>query len=94
MCRAEEATGAIVVEVSDRHPGRAPRDGAAEPAHDTPEYGRGLNLVARLAESWGVDLLDSNVSSERSADPRLTIVQGDSCKGAGEARARSGPRNP
>ncbi|SBT88292.1 Serine phosphatase RsbU, regulator of sigma subunit [Streptomyces sp. DI166] len=54
VCRAEEATGAIVVEVSDRHPGRAPRDGAAEPAHDTPEYGRGLNLVARLAESWGV----------------------------------------
>ncbi|WAZ21654.1 SpoIIE family protein phosphatase [Streptomyces cinnabarinus] len=54
VCRAEDGTGAIVVEVSDRHPARAPRDGAAEPAHGTPEYGRGLSLVARLAESWGV----------------------------------------
>ncbi|MGA5526121.1 SpoIIE family protein phosphatase [Streptomyces pseudogriseolus] len=54
-CRLEEDTGALVVEVADRHPSRAPRDDAAEaPAHDTPEYGRGLRLVAALAESWGV----------------------------------------
>ncbi len=54
VCWTEEETGAIVVEVSDRHPSRAPRDGAPEPEHGTAEYGRGLNLVARLAESWGV----------------------------------------
>ncbi|MGW5633830.1 SpoIIE family protein phosphatase [Streptomyces sp. NPDC003832] len=54
VCRMEEGTGAIVVEVGDHHPGRAPRDGAAEPAQGTAEYGRGLNLVARLSESWGV----------------------------------------
>ncbi|WP_406722838.1 SpoIIE family protein phosphatase [Streptomyces althioticus] len=54
-CRLEEDTGALVVEVADRHPSRAPRDDAAEaPAHDIPEYGRGLRLVAALAESWGV----------------------------------------
>ncbi|NEC53834.1 ATP-binding protein, partial [Actinospica acidiphila] len=37
-CRLEEDTGALVVEVADRHPSRAPRDDAAEaPAHDIPE---------------------------------------------------------
>ncbi|MEU6505126.1 SpoIIE family protein phosphatase [Streptomyces sp. NPDC046942] len=50
-----EETGAFVVEVHDRHPSRAPRDPAAgEGPYDTPEYGRGLRLVATLAESWGV----------------------------------------
>ncbi|MFF5605202.1 SpoIIE family protein phosphatase [Streptomyces cellulosae] len=54
-CRLEEDTGALVVEVADRHPSRTPRDDAVEaPAHDIPEYGRGLRLVAALAESWGV----------------------------------------
>ncbi|MHC3475329.1 ATP-binding protein, partial [Streptomyces sp. 7R007] len=53
-CRLEEATGALVVEVSDHHPSRAPRDPAAEPPYGTAEYGRGLRLVATLAESWGV----------------------------------------
>ncbi|MFJ8943456.1 SpoIIE family protein phosphatase [Streptomyces sp. NPDC102395] len=45
---------AVVVEVSDHHPSRAPRDGTPEPPRDTPEYGRGLQLVATLAEAWGV----------------------------------------
>ncbi|MEU6771299.1 SpoIIE family protein phosphatase [Streptomyces sp. NPDC046759] len=50
-----EETGAFVVEVSDRHPSRAPRDALGGPgAYDTPEYGRGLRLVTTLAESWGV----------------------------------------
>ncbi|MFI9340174.1 SpoIIE family protein phosphatase [Streptomyces sp. NPDC052773] len=53
-CRLEPETGALVVEITDRHPSRAPRDGAAEPGHGTPEYGRGLRLVAALCESWGV----------------------------------------
>ncbi|MER6342956.1 ATP-binding SpoIIE family protein phosphatase [Streptomyces sp. NPDC001595] len=54
--RLETETGALVVEVTDRHPARAPRDGdtGPAPAHETPEYGRGLRLVATLAESWGV----------------------------------------
>ncbi|KES05633.1 protein phosphatase [Streptomyces toyocaensis] len=55
-CRLEEDTGALVVEVADRHPSRAPRGGGPEtpPAHDIPEYGRGLRLVAALSESWGI----------------------------------------
>lgn len=48
-----EATGAFVVEVGDRHPSRAPRE-SGETSYDTSEYGRGLRLVANLAESWGV----------------------------------------
>ncbi|MFF9620328.1 SpoIIE family protein phosphatase [Streptomyces griseosporeus] len=59
LCRLEPA-GHVVVEVSDQHPARAPRDDAtapadrAVPAYDLPEYGRGLRLVATLAESWGI----------------------------------------
>ncbi|WP_030601718.1 ATP-binding SpoIIE family protein phosphatase [Streptomyces fulvoviolaceus] len=53
-CRLEAETGALVVEVLDHHPSRAPRDGAPEPPYGTPEYGRGLRLVAALAESWGI----------------------------------------
>ncbi|WP_063781217.1 SpoIIE family protein phosphatase [Streptomyces maremycinicus] len=46
---------AVVVEVSDHHPSRAPRDGTAEPPpYGTAEYGRGLRLVAALADAWGV----------------------------------------
>ncbi|MFF8862396.1 SpoIIE family protein phosphatase [Streptomyces sp. NPDC015139] len=50
-----EETGAFVVEVRDRHPSRAPRDPLGrEVPHDAAEHGRGLRLVATLAESWGV----------------------------------------
>ncbi|MGW1592648.1 SpoIIE family protein phosphatase [Streptomyces sp. NPDC002343] len=50
-----EESGAFVIEVRDRHPSRAPRDAlGGEASYDTPEYGRGLRLVATLAESWGV----------------------------------------
>ncbi|MEU3507002.1 ATP-binding SpoIIE family protein phosphatase [Streptomyces longwoodensis] len=63
----EPGTGAartaydVVVEVSDRHPGRhparPPADGAPPPHAPSaalPEDGRGLRLVAALAEEWGV----------------------------------------
>ncbi|WP_203732666.1 SpoIIE family protein phosphatase [Streptomyces sp. SID12501] len=53
----EEEAGvgvALVVEVSDHHPSRAPRDGGVELPYDIPEYGRGLRLVSVLAEAWGV----------------------------------------
>ncbi|MEW1832960.1 SpoIIE family protein phosphatase [Streptomyces sp. NPDC088196] len=53
VCRLEE-TDSIVVEVADHHPSRAPRDNNAEPAYETPEFGRGLRLVSTLAEAWGV----------------------------------------
>ncbi len=49
-----EESGAFVIEVCDRHPSRAPREAGGEAPYDTPEYGRGLRLVATLAESWGV----------------------------------------
>ncbi|MBK3526657.1 MULTISPECIES: SpoIIE family protein phosphatase [Streptomyces] len=49
-----EESGAFVIEVCDRHPSRAPRETGGEAPYDTPEYGRGLRLVATLAESWGV----------------------------------------
>ncbi|GKQ37158.1 ATP-binding SpoIIE family protein phosphatase [Streptomyces sp. A012304] len=56
LCRLEEEPDgcAVVVEVSDHHPSRAPRDGTPEPSYETPEYGRGLRLVATLADAWGV----------------------------------------
>ncbi|MET9729466.1 SpoIIE family protein phosphatase [Streptomyces sp. NPDC006458] len=49
-CRLEPDSAALVVEVSDRHPARPPADVPG----DGQEYGRGLRLVAGLAESWGV----------------------------------------
>lgn len=52
--RLEEG-GAFMVEVRDQHPARAPRDPAGgEAPYDAPDHGRGLRLVATLAESWGV----------------------------------------
>ncbi|GAA3883217.1 hypothetical protein GCM10023084_40140 [Streptomyces lacrimifluminis] len=58
--RGEEGEGegevgvALVVEVSDHHPSRAPRDGSVELPYEIPEYGRGLRLVSLLSEAWGV----------------------------------------
>ncbi|MFF7328817.1 SpoIIE family protein phosphatase [Streptomyces sp. NPDC008150] len=54
VCRLDAATGLVFVEVEDHHPSRAPRDGRPEPSYGTPEYGRGLRLVAALSESWGI----------------------------------------
>ncbi|MEU3097866.1 ATP-binding SpoIIE family protein phosphatase [Streptomyces sp. NPDC006967] len=55
-CRLEQETGALVIEVADHHPSRAPRGGEPEapPVQDAPEYGRGLRLVAALSDSWGI----------------------------------------
>ncbi|MGW2827941.1 SpoIIE family protein phosphatase [Streptomyces sp. NPDC001286] len=53
-CRLEETAGTLLVEVRDHHPSRPPRGTDAEPSRGTHEYGRGLRLVAELAESWGV----------------------------------------
>ncbi|PCG87812.1 protein phosphatase [Streptomyces sp. WZ.A104] len=54
-----EPTAALVLEVTDHHPAR-PVSGDEPPAEapaappDPAEYGRGLQLVASLAESWGI----------------------------------------
>lgn len=53
-CRLEPDTGSCVVEVSDHHPSRAPHDHGPEPSYEPSEYGRGLRLVAALAEAWGI----------------------------------------
>ncbi|MFC9507006.1 SpoIIE family protein phosphatase [Streptomyces sp. NPDC057002] len=47
-------TAALVIEVCDHHPSRAPRGGEPETPHDMPEYGRGLRLVGALSEAWGI----------------------------------------
>ncbi|GGL69123.1 hypothetical protein GCM10010129_10690 [Streptomyces fumigatiscleroticus] len=52
-CRLEES-GALVIEVCDHHPSRAPRNSDAEPGREIPEYGRGLQLVGTLSEAWGI----------------------------------------
>lgn len=70
LCRLEESAegepAALVLEVSDHHPARAVRSEphrgdphrtesrGAEDRSGTPEYGRGLHLVAALAERWGI----------------------------------------
>ncbi|WP_206317514.1 SpoIIE family protein phosphatase [Streptomyces composti] len=55
-CRLEGDTGALVVEVTDQHPARAPREGAPAlaAAQEPGEVGRGLRLVAALSEAWGI----------------------------------------
>ncbi|MFK4064597.1 SpoIIE family protein phosphatase [Streptomyces sp. NPDC029674] len=61
MCRLDEALPeestdeALVIEVSDHHPSRSVRsEPGPPPSCGTPEYGRGLQLVATLSESWGI----------------------------------------
>ncbi|MGW2812399.1 SpoIIE family protein phosphatase [Streptomyces sp. NPDC001415] len=60
LCRLETGDGpepaALVIEVSDRHPSRAVRSEPrrARDEHAAYEYGRGLHVVAALAECWGI----------------------------------------
>ncbi|WP_240434984.1 SpoIIE family protein phosphatase [Streptomyces sp. YIM 130001] len=60
-CAAQEAAGvpddapALVVEVTDHHPARPVHDAhGGQRADREAEFGRGLQLVATLCESWGV----------------------------------------
>ncbi|MFE3325070.1 SpoIIE family protein phosphatase [Streptomyces sp. NPDC059176] len=52
----DDDPAALVVEVADHHPTRAVRSDGSEPpaVPGEPEYGRGLQLVAALAASWGI----------------------------------------
>ncbi|MFC8537253.1 SpoIIE family protein phosphatase [Streptomyces sp. NPDC057249] len=61
LFRLEEATedeeAALVLEVSDHHPGRTVRGDHAHSAEhmgEPADYGRGLDIVAALAERWGI----------------------------------------
>nr|WP_202538990.1 SpoIIE family protein phosphatase [Streptomyces sp. SID8379] len=59
LCRMEPVApdgtpAGLVIEVTDHHPARAVRNDRALRSPETPEYGRGLTLVASLAESWGI----------------------------------------
>ncbi|MEV0121561.1 SpoIIE family protein phosphatase [Streptomyces sp. NPDC050703] len=59
LCRLDEAqpgedTDTLVIEVSDHHPARAVRGEQDQRPAGIPEYGRGLQLVASLAEAWGI----------------------------------------
>ncbi|MFB8351941.1 SpoIIE family protein phosphatase [Streptomyces niveus] len=51
---AEPEPAALVIEVSDHHPARSVRSDAHGPESGSPEYGRGLQLIAALAERWGI----------------------------------------
>ncbi|MFC7305604.1 SpoIIE family protein phosphatase [Streptomyces monticola] len=44
----------LVLEVSDHHPARAVRGENPKRSADSVEYGRGLQLVSCLSESWGI----------------------------------------
>lgn len=59
LCRLDEAglgenCDTLVIEVSDHHPARAVRSEPAPQQPGMPEYGRGLQLVATLSDSWGI----------------------------------------
>ncbi|MFI7384819.1 SpoIIE family protein phosphatase [Streptomyces sp. NPDC049813] len=59
LCRLDGAAAdgtpaGVVIEVTDHHPARAVRSrGTSRPA-ETPEFGRGLHLVASLSDAWGI----------------------------------------
>lgn len=59
VCRLDEAglgenCDTLVIEVSDHHPARAVRSEPTPHQPGMPEYGRGLQLVATLSDSWGI----------------------------------------
>ncbi|MFE1247221.1 SpoIIE family protein phosphatase [Streptomyces sp. NPDC058735] len=85
-CRLEgedEETAALVVEVSDHHPSRAPRGGPPDPPSGTPEYGRGLRLVGALCEAWGITYR----TGRKTVWARLPAAQ---CEADGQIEAYAG----
>ncbi|MFD8272774.1 SpoIIE family protein phosphatase [Streptomyces flaveolus] len=84
-----EETGTLVVEATDHHPTRAPRGGDRETPDETPEYGRGLRLVAALSEAWGITYRPGT----KTVWARLTAAGDDAAERieayAGERGARS-----
>ncbi|MFJ2646655.1 SpoIIE family protein phosphatase [Streptomyces sp. NPDC087420] len=90
----DEAGAALVLEVSDHHPARGVQsDGRGRAPAGTPEYGRGLELVAALAERWGITYrsgtktvwarLPLDVRDGAGAAPGAPVTAGESPGGAG-----------
>ncbi|MGW0772210.1 SpoIIE family protein phosphatase [Streptomyces sp. NPDC002835] len=109
LCRFEEATheqpAALVVEVSDHHPASGVSGGThSADQSGTPDYGRGLHLVASLAERWGVTFhaalktvwarlpLDGRETLPPAAAPPAPSVRRDA-NGAEQARRRRAGRD-
>ncbi|MFE9703646.1 SpoIIE family protein phosphatase [Streptomyces sp. NPDC005930] len=88
-----EEDGTLVVEAADQHPSRAPRSAGPELPHDPAEYGRGLPLVAALAEAWGITYRPGTKTvwarlPAPGAEPADAIAAG--AAGIAEAVARAG----
>ncbi|AVH58804.1 MULTISPECIES: SpoIIE family protein phosphatase [Streptomyces] len=85
--RADGAPGPLVVEVSDQHPSRGVCDDSIQRPYGTPEYGRGLRLVAALSEAWGITYRPGI----KTVWARLLVDAGGRCDGgAGSTRASGG----
>ncbi|MGW2564508.1 SpoIIE family protein phosphatase [Streptomyces sp. NPDC001514] len=84
---SDDDPASLVVEVADHHPARAVRSDAPDPgaASDEPEYGRGLQLVAALAASWGITYRPGL----KAVWARLAL---DGCGAAGAGVAQRGLR--
>ncbi|WP_241844762.1 ATP-binding SpoIIE family protein phosphatase [Streptomyces silvensis] len=104
LCRFDpavpgESSDALVVEVSDHHPARAVRNERRAPQPGTPEYGRGLQLVAMLSEAWGITYrsgtktvwarlpVDADAEAAAPAPQDLETHQGDPETSQRELRA-------
>ncbi|MEG8275496.1 SpoIIE family protein phosphatase [Streptomyces sp. AHA2] len=85
-CRLEgdaPDTAALVVEVCDHHPSRAPRGVEPEPSPEPPEYGRGLRLVGALSEAWGITYR----TGRKTVWARLPVA---GCEAQGQIDAQAG----
>ncbi|WP_077798814.1 SpoIIE family protein phosphatase [Streptomyces sp. JHA26] len=89
VCRLE-GTGALVVEVVDQYPSRAPRGGDHETPHATSEYGRGLRLVAALSQAWGITYLPG----AKTVWARLSAADDEAADRAEAYAAEPDPRRP
>ncbi|MFE6036164.1 SpoIIE family protein phosphatase [Streptomyces sp. NPDC056452] len=91
LFRLEDAVGAepagLVLEITDHHPARSVRDGETE-RPDPSEYGRGLQLVATLAESWGITYRTGikTVWARLTADDWEALPEPSSSEGAARRR--------
>ncbi|MER5553033.1 SpoIIE family protein phosphatase [Streptomyces sp. NPDC002793] len=94
LLRLEDSAGpepaALVLEITDHHPARSVRDDRDE-RPDPAEYGRGLQLVATLAESWGITYRTGlkTVWARLPGDDRYGLPDVPAAEGATHSR---GPR--
>ncbi|WP_420033618.1 SpoIIE family protein phosphatase [Streptomyces sp. cg28] len=104
LCRMEPATrdgtpAGFVIEVTDHHPSRSVRTDRAVRSPETPEYGRGVQLVAGLAEAWGITYragtktvwarLPTDGTGTAAPEQQTAGEQGAAPQGGQEASARA-----